>query len=422
MSVDPTKHRPFISWLNTSKPIFRVLIETHIKLPLLDPILSSLCPSWKFTPNHSVDPDGRIFLVWRDTIGVQILSQSRQCLTCRLSFPNHQPVIYSAIYTSNLSSVRVDLWAELIQLQSTIELDSANWVLGGNLNQIIQPMEHSDSTVDVPDFLMYQLRDCFTQLGFFDLRFSGPTLTWINSQPENPISKKLDRLMVNNTFVASFPHALASFLPPNFSDHSPCVLDFSFSLPLAGTQPYKFQNYLIKHPGFAQLIQDSWIHAGNVCQTIAQLCWKLKQIKSNLKLLNNDNYSKIQERVRETNRLLQNAQVQALQDPNPITFQAEKDLHQKWNFLREIEELFFRQKSRINWLREGDSNTTYFFRICQTRASYNAIRAFLSSTGIWITDPQEMMTHAINTSDCLIDKFRINFRASETQILLALQR
>lgn len=97
----------------------------------------------------------------------------------------------------------------------------------------------------------------------------------------------------------------------------------------------------------------------------------------------------------ETNRLLQIVQVQALQNPSQTTFQTETDLHQQWNFLRQIEEMYFRQKSRINWLKEGDFNTTYFHRICQTIASYNAIRAFLSSTGIWITDPTEMSAHDV---------------------------
>ncbi|XP_056843939.1 uncharacterized protein LOC130496139 [Raphanus sativus] len=89
-------------------------------------------------------------------------------------------------------------------------------------------------------------------------------------------------------------------------------------------------------------------------------------------------------------------QVQALQDPCQDSFRAEKELHQKWSFLREIEEMFFRQKSRITWLREGDLNTAYFLRICQTRASYNAIRAFLTATDTWITDPLLMSSHAVD--------------------------
>ncbi|KAH0870991.1 hypothetical protein HID58_078013, partial [Brassica napus] len=96
-----------------------------------------------------------------------------------------------------------------------------------------------------------------------------------------------------------------TYLPPLFSDHAPCVLDLAFNLPTAGKKPFKFQNYLIKHPGFTKLLKDAWILAGNECQTLVQLCWKLKLIKRDLKLLNKENYSKIQERINETNGLLQ---------------------------------------------------------------------------------------------------------------------
>lgn len=88
--------------------------------------------------------------------------------------------------------------------------------------------------------------------------------------------------------------------------------------------------------------------------------------------------------------MLQIAQVQALNDPSTHTFQEERDLHDKWTFLRHVEDSYFRQKSRINWLSEGDFNTTFFHRMCQVRASYNAIRSFLSVAGDMITDPVQM--------------------------------
>nr|VDD48885.1 unnamed protein product [Brassica oleracea] len=209
----------------------------------LDPILS-------FNPTISFDTrDGRIILIWRDSIKVQVLNQSRQCITCKLDFPHQPPVIYSTIYASNLSAERVDLWAELIQLHSDLDLDNHNWIIGGDLNQIIHPCEHSRPHVVVPDGLMYQLQDCFLQMGVFDLRYNGPCHTWTNNQPDTTIAKKLDRLLVNTKTIISFPLTLASFLPPIFFDHSPCIIDLAFSLPKT---------------------------AGNKCQTLAQLCWKLK--------------------------------------------------------------------------------------------------------------------------------------------------
>lgn len=166
---DPNKHRLFCTWLSSYKPLFGAIIKSHIKQPSLSPIISSLCPNWNFTSNHSSDPDGRIILIWRDTLRVQVLAQSRQCITCKLFFPNKPPVYYSPIYASNLSSERVDLWTELLQLQSTYDLDSSCWFLGGDLNQIMHPSEHSDPNINGPDYLMYQLRDCMMQLGLFDL-------------------------------------------------------------------------------------------------------------------------------------------------------------------------------------------------------------------------------------------------------------
>ncbi|KAG5397682.1 hypothetical protein IGI04_019496 [Brassica rapa subsp. trilocularis] len=160
-----------------------------------------------------------------------ILSKSRQSITCRIIIPHKPPIYYTAVYASNQSDERNDLWAELIHLHSTLSLDDSCWFFGVDLNQIIHPDDHSDPVVNAPDYQMYLLRDCMTQLGLFDLRYTGTNHSWTNSQPAHPIAKKLDRLLCNSVAIASYPHALANFLPPNFSGHLPCILDLAFNLP-----------------------------------------------------------------------------------------------------------------------------------------------------------------------------------------------
>lgn len=393
---DPVKHRPFISWLQCHQPLFGAILESHVKEPFLKPLMSKLCPGWHYCSNHGKDPDGRIILIWKDPIKVQIISQSSQCITCVLSAPNTQPLYYSAIYASNTAEERSDLWAELLYLATNLSLDTSCWFVGGDFNQTLFPSDHSRQDGSGPDNLMYQFQDCLLQAGLFDLRYIGPAHTWSNKQPSDPIAKKLDRLLVNSCAISTFPHATPTFLPPLISDHAPCILDLAYTLPTAGTKPFKFPNYLTKHPKFVQMVQTAWNQTGIECQTLTQLCWKLKLIKSDLKTINRENFSDIQVRVSETYSLLQSVQVQALQSPSEETFQAERDLHQRWSFLRIIEEIYFRQKSRINWLREGDLNTAYFYRICQVRANYNAIRAFMTLTGDWITDTMEMSIHAVS--------------------------
>lgn len=243
---------------------------------------------------------------------------------------------------------------------------------------------------------MFQFRDVLTQLGVFGLRYYGPVHTWTNKRDLTPVAKKLDRCLINSEFLTSFPGATATFLPPAPLDHTPCLTDLVFSLSRAGTQPFRFQNYLTKHPSFLEVITDAWLLAGNVSTDLASLCWKLKNIKRGLKNLSKENYSNIQQRVIDAHRLLQLVQVHALEDPTTTTFAVEHELNEKWQFLRLIEECYFQQKSRITWLREGDLNTTYFHRVCQVRASLNAIRSFLLASGATITDPLEMSFHAIS--------------------------
>ncbi|CAL9248346.1 unnamed protein product [Arabidopsis halleri] len=358
--------------------------------------MDKVCQGWKFTSNHLSDDDGRIIIIWKDPASVRVLHESRQTITCEVKIGNLVQFVFTAVYASNLREERSDLWVELLNLQQSFALDTCPWLVGGDFNQITHYEEHSSPSVNSLTPPMIEFKDCLSQLDLFDLRFQGPFFTWSNNQPSAPIAKKLDRVLVNNFWITSFPDSTTTFLPPVPSDHAPSLVDLSFQLPKAGSRPFKFFNYLTKHPNFLQLVEEVWIQAGSFAYNLKDLCWKQKTIKGDLKHLNRENFSKIQERVSEANRLLMDMQVQALQNPSQITFQLERDLHDKWDFLRVIEESYFKQKSRINWLKEGDLNTSYFHKICQSMASFNTIRSFLLDSGDLLVDPIAMSNHAVS--------------------------
>lgn len=154
---------------------------------------------------------------------------------------------------------RAYLWAEIPNMKTNIDLDNQSWFVGSDFNQILYPSEGSNDDGSGHDNLMCQFQDCLLQAGVFDLCYLGPCHTWTNKQPSDPIAKKLDRLLVNSYSISAHPHAIATFLPPLISDHSPCLQDLAYTLPIPGTNPFKFQNYLTKHPNFVQIMQDAWL-------------------------------------------------------------------------------------------------------------------------------------------------------------------
>lgn len=128
---------------------------------------------------------------------------------------------------------------------------------------------------------MIEFRDCLLQTGIFDLRYHGLLNTWSNKQPEDPIAKKLDMLLANQNWITSYQNSFATFLPPDFSDHSPCVLELSLPLHIAGTKPFKFYNYLSKHPKFLTSSADYWIQVGGIASHLGEPSWKLKECLKN---------------------------------------------------------------------------------------------------------------------------------------------
>lgn len=65
--------------------------------------------------------------------------------------------------------------------------------------------------------------------------------------------------------------------------------------------------------------------------------------------------------------------------------QAEK-LNLDWENLCKQEEIFWRQKSRVQWLKEGERNTRFFHRSTLTNRTHNRISSILNEDGeLWTT-------------------------------------
>lgn len=103
---------------------------------------------------------------------------------------------------------------------------------------------------------MEEFRECVLQAGVADISFRGNTHTWWNKQIDNPISKKLDRILISDQWRLQFPHSYGVFGDPEFSDHCPgCIFTGSSSY---SKKYFMIFHFLMDHKDFLPRVKDHW--------------------------------------------------------------------------------------------------------------------------------------------------------------------
>ncbi|XP_010481131.1 PREDICTED: uncharacterized protein LOC104759967 [Camelina sativa] len=219
---------------------------------------------------------------------------------------------------------------------------------------------------------MRDLKHCLINSRLSDLPFCGNAFTWSNKHAIDPISKKLDRTLINDEWMVAFPNSLGVFGEPGFSDHSPsCVFLDTGKLKIH--KPFKFLTLLNDNEEFGPLIKLWWQALTFDCSKMLLVSKKLKALKRVIKDFSHDNYSDLEKRTSEAFENLQTCQQTLLASPSALSSQLEKEAHMKWCILASAEESFLRQKSRICWLENGDKNSKFFHRVVLSRQAQNHI-------------------------------------------------
>lgn len=68
---------------------------------------------------------------------------------------------------------------------------------------------------------------------------------------------------------------------------------------------------------------------------------------------------------------------------------------QKFNEKLELDELFWKQKANVKWLRDGDRNTKFFHHTVKQRRQRLFINRIRNSSGNWITKQDDIISEAI---------------------------
>ncbi|KAF8388800.1 hypothetical protein HHK36_025480 [Tetracentron sinense] len=248
----------------------------------------------------------------------------------------------SVVYARNSAICRQDLWSELRMLSA----NSEPWLVAGDFNTVSNSAEKLGGNLIHFNNCESFLR-AMDDAGLFDLKSIGMKFTWSNLQHGGAcIVSKLDRVLVNVAWQGLFPGSLADFRPPRLSDHSPLLV----SVGKANPSGPRFQ--------------------------------KLKLVKRALQAWSKQKFGIISESVLSVAMSLEDTQKALLLDPSNTHLQ-NLESHHRTSLIdwQHREESSLRQKSRVQWLQLGDSNSKFFYSTVQSRRAINRISHIVDDQG-----------------------------------------
>eukprot|EP00253_Pinus_taeda_P030806 PITA_30806 len=205
-----------------------------------------------------------------------------------------------------------------------------------------------------------------------DIKPSSGKFTWSNKiLSPNHIAARLDRFLVQSSFLTCGLMASSKILPNLTSDHKPIILELSQDANL-GPIPFRFIPPWIQHEGFQEVVSDAWnrpVHGSPF------FVWeeKIRRLKRTLKEWAKSLKTPSAKRKDSLNSL---AAHRLAMEHNPVTqslLQKEIELQKEVHKSSRDEEEFWRQKSRNLWLKSGDKNTSFFHKHVEARKHFKTV-------------------------------------------------
>ncbi|XP_016457630.1 uncharacterized protein LOC107781446 [Nicotiana tabacum] len=288
---------------------------------------------------------------------------------------------FSAIYGLHTIEQRRNMWEELTQLHMELK---GHWIAMGDYNAI-QSWEDRYNGNPVMEAEIRDFNDFLENTGMIELRYIGREFTWTNSH----VHSKIDRALVNDGWMMNMRQLEVVVQDPLFSDHTPLCLYFEQEQQ-NNPKPFKYFNNFAEHKEFKGIVKATWER--NIQGPAMKRIWiKLKRLKNGLKQLHQEEYSKIHEKITLIRGELQRMQMQ-MRDLNHTESlkNDEKDLKEKLEKWSTIKEGILKQKSRIQWLRLGDSNSAFFHASIKNRNAQKKIIKLVTQTGMQTQNQEEV--------------------------------
>ncbi|XP_039127523.1 uncharacterized protein LOC120263623 [Dioscorea cayenensis subsp. rotundata] len=327
---------------------------------------------------------GGIIVGWNSaSFTCSILTRGTFCLTVEF-YSKLVNVTWrcTTVYGPNARALKREFWEEL---RANVGPQDKPWIICGDFNATFKVEDKNGGIPNLEDIRM-------ANLFLHDLKLQEPPavgrrFSWTNGQSE-AIWVKLDRFIVNEDCASRFPKMIQNSLPRLGSDHVPIRLEVRYHCSMP--RPFRYEIAWATAEGFGDLVKKWWEDCSLQGCGAFVMAKKLMYLRGQLRTWAKFSFGSIKLKklalLHELDLLdvaKENGVLSAEESNHEVATRSELDQ------ICKQEEIYWRQRSRLQWLKEGDDNTSYFHAVANGRKNRNCIPC-IAHNGVTITDPKEI--------------------------------
>nr|XP_016440329.1 PREDICTED: uncharacterized protein LOC107766112 [Nicotiana tabacum] len=153
-------------------------LETRVKQQKSKDVHKKMGGDWKVEDNYAYAPNGRIWIMWKETnVHIAILESTDQLIHCQVEDKNSTFTSYiTFVYGLHTIQHRVSLWRSLRNIQL-----SGPWLIIGDFNSVLS-VDDRINGLPVHQAEMADFQDCIDDIGVGQIAKRGSRFSWSNKR------------------------------------------------------------------------------------------------------------------------------------------------------------------------------------------------------------------------------------------------
>lgn len=385
----PEAVQELCSLIELHRPCVVFLSETR----LFDDRVDGLVRMLGLAGGYGVGSHGRgggLALLWNQEVDVKLESYNKSHIDVTVTL---SPVVqwrFTGFYGEPNKDFRFQSWNLLKHLKSRSNLP---WLCAGDFNECLDASEHIGGQ-GRPERQMEGFREAVEVCGFTDLGYIGLPYTWDNRQPTGRnVKVRLDRGLADEGFMNLFSNNKVWHIQTTESDHCCLVLECSqvWHRGRRRKRRFRYENMWRRDATYVQMVEEAW-HAADRPTTMDQLAVNIDQVSTKMQEWGRSIFGSVRQELAALRIELETVRRNNLHS-GPS--RQERHLMAKIAELLAKEECMEQQRSRIQWLKEGDRNTAFFQAKSRERAKNNRIHALKREDGSLASTQEELEVTAM---------------------------